>query len=290
MKFKKILKYAYKTTPFKKQFFLIVRKFWKPKEKIYRHLYFSEAFKVRIEKDKSFWLYNGTIIENEIFWNGLMGKWEKESLKLWLKLSKISEHIIDVGANNGVYGLVAKAVNPKSEVYCFEPHPVFFKNLENNIKRNNFNIRALQSAVSDVNGNLKIEDYSGVTSSIEVDSITLDTFIQNNNIDSVNLLKIDVETFEPQVIMGFGENLAKSRPTLLIEILNVEAAGRINDLVKDLGYLYFNINEENGFRQTKKIEKSDHYNYLICQPNIAKEIGLIDIDLLAPIIETDRHE
>jgi FkbM family methyltransferase len=276
MGFKKILKYLYKVTPFKKQFFLIVKQFWKPREKMYRHFHFSEAFKVKIEKDKSFWLYNGTSIENEIFWEGLTEKWEKESMKLWLKLSKKSEHIIDIGANNGVYGLVAKAVNPKSIVYCFEPHPVFFKNLEKNIKRNDFSIKAFKTAVSDVNGNLKIEDYSGTTVSIEVDSITLDTFMQKNKIATVDLLKIDVETFEPQVIKGFSKNLAKSKPTLLIEILNEEVAESINDLVKGLGYLYFNIDEENGIRQTEKVEKSDYYNYLICQPNIAKEIGLIN--------------
>jgi FkbM family methyltransferase len=43
---------------------------------------------------------------------------------------------IDVGANQGLYSLIA-AQNPKiSSVYAFEPQPEVFDNLEKNIKRN----------------------------------------------------------------------------------------------------------------------------------------------------------
>lgn len=101
----------YSKIPLKKHVFLLVKKFWKPKDEIYKHLHFTSAFKVDISKKTSFKIHNGTYIENEIFWNGLFGKWEKQSMSLWVSLSKSSNTILDIGANNGIYALVAKSIN-----------------------------------------------------------------------------------------------------------------------------------------------------------------------------------
>ena len=272
---KTILRLFYKLIPFKKHFFLILKKIWQPSENTYRHFHFKSPFTVQVEDNKTFKIHNGTRIENEIFWEGLTGNWEKESMQLWIKLSENSKYIFDIGANNGVYALVAKTMNPKSQVFAFEPHPIFFDTLKKNISINNFEIETHKKAVSDVDGIIKIEDYTGSTDSINVESITLDTFIKSKNLDNVDLFKIDVETFEPQVITGLIKSITSYKPTLLIEILNEEVATSINDLLKDLGYLFFNIDERGGIRQTEQAEKSDFYNYLICQENIAKKMNLI---------------
>ena len=63
---------------------------------------------------------------------------------------------------------------------------------------------------------------------------------------------------------------------MLIEILNNSVAEIVFGHVKELGYLYFNIDEKGFVRQTDRIEKSDYYNYLLCRPEIAKKIGLIE--------------
>jgi tRNA1(Val) A37 N6-methylase TrmN6 len=42
-------------------------------------------------------------------------------LALWIKLCRQSETILDVGANTGVYALVAGAVNKKAKIFAFEP-------------------------------------------------------------------------------------------------------------------------------------------------------------------------
>ena len=276
---KKIIKSIYNYIPFKKELYLALKRNWKPRESLYKHLHFKESFSVKIDFNKSFDIYNETQIENEIFWEGLTGKWEKESMKLWIKLSEISACIFDIGSNTGVYALVAKTINPESRVFAFEPHPLFFNMLEKNIELNDYEIMSLKKAVSDVDGKIKIEDYSGASSSINVESVSLDKFIDDKKIEKVDLLKIDVETFEPQVIKGFEKYLSLHHPTLLIEILNEDVAKSINDLIGNIEYLYFNIDERGGVRQTEKIEKSDYYNYLICEASVAKKIGLIKKDL-----------
>jgi FkbM family methyltransferase len=273
---KMILKFAYKLIPFKKEMYNALKLFWTPKESIYKHLHFKGPFDVVINKTKKFIIYNNNSqIENEIFWEGLTGKWEKESLKLWINLCKNAQSIIDIGANTGVYSLAAKTVNPYAKVYAFEPHPLFFEQLRKNVKKNNFDIQCYQQAVSNVDGNLTIADYSGQKQNISVNSVTLNTFISQHKIDCVDLMKIDVETYEPQVMEGFSKYLLDFQPTIIIEILNNHVAEKIFNAVKNLNYLYFNINENGGIRQTKSIEKSDYYNYLLCKKDVALKLELV---------------
>lgn len=169
---------------------------------------------------------------------------------------------IDVLLNNAGYG-------------AYEPHPLFFERLERNVKKNNFDIYCYKQAVSNFDGNLSIEDFSRKAQKISVDSVTLNKFILQNNISSIDLIKIDVETFEPQVMEGFSKYLSAFKPTMIIEILDDHVAEKIFYAVKTLNYLYFNINENGGIRQTKTIEKSDYYNYLLCCKEVAVKLGLI---------------
>lgn len=234
----------------------------------------------------------GYQLENEIFWGGLTNGWEKVSMQLWISLCSNSRIILDVGANTGVYSLVAKTINPCSTVYAFEPvERIFSKLLLNNIL-NRYDIRGECLALSNYNGTATIYDtytdhlysvtinknlLSKATPVIErkISTITLDHFIKSKKIEGVDLIKIDVETHEPEVLEGFSHYLKLYRPTLLIEILNDEVGGRVEDLIRNLDYIYFNIDERRGVRQVSHITKSDYFNYLLCRKEVAEQIGLI---------------
>lgn len=272
---KQFIKMVYRFIPFKKNFYSILKIFWKPNEKIYKHLYFTQPYEVKIDKNRRFKIYNGNQIENEIFWEGLTGKWEKESMKIWIQLCEFSYYIFDIGANTGIYALVGKTINPKAKVYAFEPHPFFFRSLQKNIEINNYDINIYRKAISNIDGKISIGDYKGEENLIIVDAIQLDTFIQENKIEKIDLLKIDVETHEPKVLEGFIKNISKYKPTFLIEILNDDIASHIYNIVDKHGYLYFNIDENKGIRKTDKIEKSDSFNYLLCTREVADKLGLI---------------
>ena len=272
---KSIIKRIYDLVPFKIAIFRFLKLFWTPKESTYKHLNFKGPYTIKTANKHFFKLYNSTIIENEIFWEGLTGKWEKESMKLWLKLCVQANSIFDLGANTGIYSLVAKTVNPTAQVYAFEPHPRIFETLRKNVNMNQYDIFMYNKAISNLDGDLLIEDYSGHSKSVMVESITLDSFIKSCGIVNIDLMKIDVETHEPQVMEGFVNNFAKFRPTLLIEILNNKVAEIIFDVVRKYDYLYFNIDENGSVRQTETIEKSDYYNYLLCNEKVARSIGLL---------------
>lgn len=289
---KTIVKKAYAALPFKKQLFSLLKKIYSPAEHIYKHLHFKGTFIIRLN-EKSFFQLNhyGYQIENEIFWKGLYGGWEKTSLSLWIQLCKTSNVIIDIGANTGIYSLSAKCCNPQSKVYAFEPVQRVYDKLIKNIRLNNYDITSIPKAVSNndgvatiydtlsehilsvtVNKNLNSPDISVVP--VEVPTVKLSTIIENYSILHIDLIKIDVETHEVEVLHGMGKYLNKMRPTFIIEVINDDVAMGVQNLLEDKNYLYFNIDENKGIRQTDKINKSDYYNYLICQPSIAKNLGL----------------
>lgn len=272
---KAVFKAIYNHIPFKKEIFSALKIIWTPEESIFRHLHFKGIFSVQIDTSRKFKInHYGFQIENEIFWRGLTNCWEKESIQLWIKLCKESQTILDIGANTGVYSLIAKTVNPKAKVYSFEPHPMFFKMLQKNIALNNFDIVSIEKAISNSDDTITIDDYSGHSSFVTVKSISLDTFIKQNSLTKIDLIKIDVETCEPKVLEGFSNYLPQFRPTMIIEIINGNIADQVYNFVRDLGYLYFNIDEKGSIRQTERIERSDYYNYLLCNPDIAAKLRL----------------
>jgi len=287
--FKRFFFLVYTMIPFKKIIFFFFRKIWNPPQSIYQHLNFNGEFVVSIDNEKSFRIYNyGHLIENRIFWTGLRGSFEGRSLNLWIKLVKLSSCAIDVGSNNGLYSLTAKAVDPEVEVYAFEPVKRVYKKLVNNNNINNYGIFCINSALSDIDGVGNIYDtgedhvYSATISNTtdgagtlrKVSLTKLDSFVEDKNI-CVDLIKIDVEGHEPEVLMGFIKNLSKFRPTMLIEVLTDEAGIKIQEIIGNDEYLYFDINESGSVVQQKNIKKSSSYNYLICQKKIARKLRLI---------------
>lgn len=288
---KKLLKALYNYVPFKQTLFSLLKLCWKPSEAIYKHLHFRGIIKVVVENSRTFKIrHYGFQIENEIFWEGLTGGWEKVSIGIWIKLCKRSEVIFDIGANTGVYALIAKTINPNARVYAFEPVKRVFEKLQENILLNKFDITAIDKAVSNNDGVASIFDsnaehvYSvtvnkNMTTDVnaketKIETITLNSLIKNQELKKVDLIKIDVETHEPEVLEGFSDYLATFKPVLLIEILTDEIGEQVSKIVAGLDYLYFNINEKGDVRQTSKISQSDYFNYLLCDKKTAQELQL----------------
>jgi FkbM family methyltransferase len=289
---KKLFQNIYNILPFKQAVFTFLKLFWTPSESTYRHLHFKGILKVKIDETRSFKIkHYGFQLENEIFWASLTAGWEKESVKLWLKLSENAEVVFDVGANTGVYSLMAKAISPKARVYAIEPVSRVIERLKENNTLNDFDIIPVQKAFSNFDGkaiiydtnadhiysvtvNKNLNDWARPVSEIEIETMKLNTYIKQNNITKIDLMKLDVETHEPEVLEGFSDYFSKFRPTLLIEILNNEVGEKVQKLVEGLDYLYFNIDEKGGIRQVEKIVKSDYFNYLFCTKEVANKLGL----------------
>jgi len=133
---------------------------------------------------------------------------------------KLGDIVFDVGSHIGVFTLKAsKLVGDAGCVYAFEPEPVNFTILRQNISLNNAqNVRISNKAISSSIGALRLNTDPSNTgrnsvrflshsekekdSSIPVSSTTLDEIIQKYKLHKVDFLKLDVEGHELEVLRG----------------------------------------------------------------------------------------
>lgn len=117
---------------------------------------------------------------------------------------------------------------PPGSIYAFEPEPRNYSLLEKNIAVNKLtNVSAINKGVADKPGQLRlfISDVNIGTHSmtmkqdryVDVDVITIDDFVRENKINHVDLIKCDVEGFEPFVLNGMKETVSRFNPYLILE-------------------------------------------------------------------------
>lgn len=290
---KRLFKLIFDLIPFKKYLFLLVKKIRVPSHNLYQHLYFVDNIDVKVDETKNFKIrHYGFQVENEIFWNGIFNGWEKVSLSIWAELCENSNTIFDIGANTGVYALLAKTINPNANIFAFEPVERVYEKLITNNRLNGYNINCIKKAISNYNGEATIYDkntehiYSVTVNTdtsfnkensipTKIETIRLDSFIKSTQISKIDLLKVDVETHEVEALEGFGKYLKKYEPTFIIEILNDKIAKGIQELISDIDYSYYVIDENSGVKKVSQLRKSDYYNFLICKPQIAQNLETI---------------
>lgn len=260
-------------------------------ERVYRHLHFRGVFEVEVGGRHLRLVHHGHQVENSIFWSGLTGDWEGASLALWTRLCANARVVFDVGANTGVYALVAKTLAPDAQVYAFEPVTRVFQKLVENCRLNDFDIVCEELALSDHDGTATIFDTAADhTYSVTVNRnmlpagveavettipiATLDGYLARKGIASIDLMKIDVETHEAELLAGFREHLPRMRPTMLIEVLSDELGRRVEEAVGGLGYLYYAIDERSGPQRRRSIRRGPGMNFLLCMPQVAQGLDL----------------
>lgn len=159
---------------------------------------------------------------------------EKDETELFKKIVKPSMVVIDIGANMGYYSLLAaKLVGDKGKIYAFEPDPINYNLLVDNIKINQFtNIVPIQKAVSNKIGKIKLfldkENFGGHTLShkniqtkqngfLEVETTTIQDFLKGEGNIKVDLIKMDVQGSEGLVIEKAFEIIMKNNLKILME-------------------------------------------------------------------------
>ena len=264
---------------------------------ILRHFYFSGTFTAFLHGKPVAKLVNeGYQIENEIYWKGIEGGLEGKSMELFcLILQIIKPKVIwDIGANTGTYGIIAKAISPDSSIYFFEPLTKAIEIIKANCEANNFKLNILNIALGDYNGvgELFLPKGKNITYGVTVNKNTVnnklsfdklfiqvkraDTLINNNNIEKPDFIKMDVESYEPNVLRGFGSILPLNC-IYLIEILNEESVVCMNEFLSSKNFIFFNIDDKNKkFRETTNLCKSDFYNYLIIPKSFTNLINILN--------------
>lgn len=147
--------------------------------------------------------------------------------------------VIDIGANIGVFSLYV-AQSGVEKIYAYEPNRSAYNVLLRNISVNGLEktIIPRRLAVSGCDREtvkipLGSSPYNkimrGNTSEVfeEVSTVTLDTIISENNLDSVDLVKIDCEGAEYEIIPGLSESVFSRLKEIRMEFHD----GPLNELI-----------------------------------------------------------
>jgi len=149
------------------------------------------------------------------------GRFEPETVKLFVGALRPGMVVLDVGAYLGYYTfLAARQVGEKGKVYAFEPDPSSYRFLEHNIHLNGYsNIVAVSKAASSRgrirNLYLNTSDPTmtsllprkGWEKTVLVECTSLDEFLGDQK---VNVIKLDVEGAELSALRGVAKIIAKS--------------------------------------------------------------------------------
>ena len=189
------------------------------------------------------------------------GVYEKAETRFFQSACRDGMTFLDVGANLGYYtALATRAVGPNGRVLAVEPDPDSFGYLEQTIAANAVgNVQAFPVAASDAPATLPLyisTDNRGDNRlyasgedrpQVEVTARPLDALLRENKIDTVDLIKIDVQGYEPKVIAGLRETITASpNLTLLTEFWpqGIDEAGEnADDFLQTLRELGLTLHE-----------------------------------------------
>lgn len=125
--------------------------------------------------------------------------------------------VFDIGANIGIYSLVAAAAG--ANVHAVEPYPPNLSALHRNTQENSFDINILEIACTSESGettlNVPEEGYTEQSPSIDSDDgVTINCCTGDELTDEFgfpNTIKIDVEGAEGDVLSGFESTLQSGK-------------------------------------------------------------------------------
>jgi len=174
------------------------------------------------------------------------GEYSEGEVALLRALLRPGDVAFDVGANVGALTIpMARLVGPTGMVYAFEPQRVIFQILCGNVAINELgNVQTLQWAVGSAAGTTKVMplDYGaqnnfgglalGSANGEDVAVIAIDDL----NLSTLRLLKMDVEGMELDAIRGAAATIARCRPFLFIENDRPEKSTALLTQLFDHGY------------------------------------------------------
>lgn len=214
-----------------------------------------------------------------LFWRG--PKLESATIPVFVKFAKKARGVLDVGANAGLYSIIACAANPHARVKAWEPVPYLYERLRGNLAENGFESRcdARPTAVSDAAGTATLyipedttmaslhADHNSKATTIQVAIETVDEAVGPDF--PVDLIKLDVESHEQAALLGMRATLERCKPAIIFECLPTTPSGPIEELLFEHGYQLFRL-LRSGPRRIDRISNSPaysaEYNFLALHP------------------------
>lgn len=177
-----------------------------------------------------------------------------------------SNHIVlDIGAHIGCFSMLMASKVPDGKVYAFEPSAGTFEVLQQNIEVNKLqNVQCIHKAVAAKNGNavlyhdLQTGNWGhSITkqlssSSENISTISLQHFIEQENLQKINFIKFNCEGAEFEILMNTPQEYLQRINTMLIlyheELVNGFTYKELAEHLRKAGFRVHHRNRDKGTR------------------------------------------
>ena len=160
------------------------------------------------------------------------GVFEPASISILKRCIAPGDTVVDIGANIGFYTLESSTlVGPAGRVIAVEAFPEHAQAVRDNVALNGIrNVTLLEVAVGDRESKGVLTRRSGDnlgmftlgnvegTDACQVRIDALDEILREQNVDRVDLIKMDIEGSEFRALQGAANIIESKRPTVLLEI------------------------------------------------------------------------
>ncbi len=182
--------------------------------------------KVKIGKYFLFLNPNDPVVSGAIFFN----VYEKSESHFIKSICYEGMNILDIGANIGYYtALFSQLAGDRGSVIAIEPDLESYKYLSKSINSFNYkNVLSFRLAASDIKqklplfiskenrGDNRLYSTNQKRKTIMVDCLTVDELLEENKIENLDLIKIDVQGYEPKVLKGMLNIVRSSKKLILL--------------------------------------------------------------------------
>ena len=245
----------------------------------------------------------------------LTNRHELETITQLDRLAAPGMTMLDIGAHVGYYSRrYAKKLGKNGRIFAFEPHPRTFATLQHNVKRTP-QVTAVQLALAEKEGTAELHDYLMMSASgslhydesmvalqksqtqqtdiaprigqtfmaqtFTVRTTPIDTFLAQQGIEKVDLVKMDIEGAEIGALRGMQRTIANSPNLVLVMEYNPQALNAFGhqpiaalDEVQSFGFTKMEAIEADG-RLTDLTHQPEHLQNLTEQ--LMQNMGVINL-------------
>jgi len=209
----------------------------------------TSATPARVRIEAPFRSYVPRLLEE----HGVQG-YEPETMAAFLAAISLGNatEVFDVGANVGVFSIIAAAVTTAC-VTGFEPTPQLARTFRAIVGANDLGCEVEElalgaetgratlylSAKTDSSNSLRV-GFRTATGTVEVPVERLDDYVARTG-RRPGVMKIDTETTEPDVLAGGPETLRTIRPWIVCEVLADKTEAPLMQILRPLGYRFYHL-------------------------------------------------
>ncbi|MEM7162579.1 MAG: FkbM family methyltransferase [Bacteroidota bacterium] len=213
---------------------------------------------------------------------------EKNDIQLYSRMIGQNDCILDIGANTGLYSLIAASKSASCKVIAFEPNPINTERLKKNIHLNSLkNIEIEKYALGEDDGEIDffvpkdneisdtssaVKEFSELTyggrkewKPIKIEQLSIDSYIERKKLEKVSFIKIDVEGYELFVLKGAQHTIRTYQPNLLVEVfLNEENRAFFSNFIQEYQYEIFFVHRNGIQKHRGSLKDKPGFNLLLC--------------------------